>query len=476
MKYVVFFFIAFSITITSSFAQTIEAEKPQQTVNQYNLDSLPLSEIDIPIQISLKPVYAMAEKNVDLVFTSPNYPNDWVQAGCDTRYKYSFRRSYLQLNGKDNMMNLWFTGYYKIIGSTRACISGTAVSPWTPACKCGFDEPERKVNVSFTNYFTLYPDYKVKLTINRNAPKPLDKCEVCFWGQDITKQVLSGLTAELDAAKAELDKNFGNIDLKPQFQQVWDLLNKPFGVYGMGWLQVNPEKIRVNSLFVKGDSLHINLGLSARPVVQLDKPKDKTSWVPNIAKFTDHKGFNIYTDAILNYDSLSNILTQQIKGQEFAFKKGIIKKRFVFNSCKVIGTDKEKLLLEVKFSGTDKGTIYMKGTPVYDKATRKLEIADIDFDIKTRDALLKGADWLFNKRITSEITKFAQYDLGTLIDSSKQTIDAQLNQEWVKGVRTEGKIKNVELIAIYPMSNQLIVRANCNGDLAVKVESIDFTM
>lgn len=99
-------------------------------------------------------------------------------------------------------MNLGFTGYYKIIGSTRVCVSGTVISPWTPACRCGFgSEGERRVNVSFTNSLSIQPDYKVKLGIVRNEPQPLDKCEVCFWGQDITKQVMKGLIAELDASK-----------------------------------------------------------------------------------------------------------------------------------------------------------------------------------------------------------------------------------------------------------------------------------
>ncbi|MEI9807688.1 MAG: DUF4403 family protein [Bacteroidota bacterium] len=71
----------------------------------FNLDSLPVSEINIPIQISLKPVYAMAEKNVDTLFTSVGYPEGWVQQSCDMRYKYTFRRSPLQMKVSGMAMN-----------------------------------------------------------------------------------------------------------------------------------------------------------------------------------------------------------------------------------------------------------------------------------------------------------------------------------------------------------------------------------
>jgi Domain of unknown function (DUF4403) len=236
------------ITLTTSYSQKINPENPDLSPGNFKLDSLPDSEINIPIQINLKPVYTMAEKSVDTVFTSPGYPDGWVQEGCATRFKYVFRRSKLQMKATGMSMNLGFTGYYKIVGSSRACVNGTVISPWTPACRCGFgSEGERRVNVSFTNSLSIQPDFKVKLDIKRNEPQALDKCEVCFWGQDITKQVIKGLTVELDAAKKDLDKNYGTVDLKPRFQQVWNQLNKVYNIYGLGWLKMNPQKIRINN-------------------------------------------------------------------------------------------------------------------------------------------------------------------------------------------------------------------------------------
>ena len=188
------------------FAQKINPENPDLSPGNFRMDSLPTSEINIPIQVYLKPMYAMAEKSVDTLFTSPGYPDEWVQDGCDTRYKYVFRRSPLQIKGSGNSLTIGFTGYYKIVGSTRLCASGTVLSHWTPACRCGFSEPERRVNVSFSNSLLVQPDYRVNLSVKRNEPQPLDKCEVFFWGQDITKQVMKGLVTELDASKKDMEK------------------------------------------------------------------------------------------------------------------------------------------------------------------------------------------------------------------------------------------------------------------------------
>jgi hypothetical protein len=471
-----FILIVIVITGISSCSHKISPERPTLAVSDFKLDSLPVSEINIPVQISLKPVYAMAEGHVDTLYTSPGYPDGWVQEACDTRYKYIFRRGPLQMKANGTSMNLGFTGYYKIIGSTRVCVAGAAISPWTPPCRCGFDEPERRVNVSFTNSLSIQPDYKVKLLIRRNEPQALDKCEVCFWGQNITNEVLKGLKSELDLAKAELDKNYGTVDLKPQFQQLWSQLCRVYNVYGMGWLQINPQRVRINNLYAKDDSLYVYLGLSARPVISFEKPEEKNLVVPNMANFSRMQGFSIFLDAMLNYDSLSAIMNRHMTNKEFDFNKGPVKKKFIIKDCRLYGSGNEKLIIRVDFSGTDDGTIYLTGKPVYDRETRILELKDIDFDIKSKDALLKTAEWLFNRRIITEITRNTRFDLTGWIDSAKVNINQQLNHEWVKGISSSGAINDIRLIGIYPLGESLLIRSNCTGNLSVKVESIDFTL
>ena len=457
-------------------AQKINPENPDLSPANFRLDSLPKSEINIPVQISLKPLYRMAEQSVDTLFTSPGYPDGWVQDGCDTRYKYSFRRSPLEMKAIGTSLSLGFMGYYKIVGSTRVCVNGTVISPWTPPCRCGFSESERRVKVSFTNSLNLLPDFKVRLDIRRNEPEPLDKCEVCFWGQDITRQVMKGLVQELDGAKKSLDKEYGLTDLRPRFQDVWDQLNKVYNLYGLGWLQINPQRVRINNLYADNDSLNIYIGLDARPVISFERPVENHSFIPNIASFGSRPGFNIFLDAVLNYDSLSRIVNSQLAGKKFEFRKAFIKKKFIIEECRLYGAGSDKLIIKVNFSGTNDGVFYLVGKPVFNKETRTIEIEDIDFDIKSKNVLLGSADWLFDKKITKEISKAARFELGSYIDTARTTINQQLNQEWKKGIRSYGNINEITLVGIYPLQKNLVIRTNCSGTLSMKVESIDFSL
>src|SRR5687767_4983693 len=106
MKGRIFALCATFIISVSLSAQKINPGNPDLSPANFKLDSLPTSEINIPIQVNLKPLYEMAEKSVDTLFTSPGYPDQWLEEGCATRFKYVFRRSKLQIKAAGTSLTL----------------------------------------------------------------------------------------------------------------------------------------------------------------------------------------------------------------------------------------------------------------------------------------------------------------------------------------------------------------------------------
>src|SRR6266513_3353945 len=103
----------FPALVFGSCSKKIIPDKPSLSKTDFKMDSLPESQINIPIQVNLRPIYTLAEKTVDTIFTSPNWPDGWVQDECDKKYKYTFRRSPLQMKTSGTALILGFTGYYK---------------------------------------------------------------------------------------------------------------------------------------------------------------------------------------------------------------------------------------------------------------------------------------------------------------------------------------------------------------------------
>ena len=462
--------IVFILFILSS---SLLAAGQVKTSTGIRIDSLPESQIDIPIQVNLKPLYVLAERNVDTVFTSPNYPDGWVQADCATRYKYHFRRSPLQISMNGNAMNLSFTGFYKIIGSTRACVGSTVVSPWTPPCRCGFDEGERKVKVIFNNTFKLHSNYVLENKITRNEPVATDKCSVCFWGQDITSEVMKGLKAELDLSKKMMDDSFSIVKLKPYMQQAWDMMNSPFAIPGIGYFALNPKKLRMQNLDINKDLLNINIGITATPVVSFVKPESVQSRVPNLSSSANPGGFNVFLEAALQYDSLSQVMNGYLANKRFDISEGLIKKHMIIKETTLSGDTLGNLLIRVDFTGSFDGTAFFTGRPVYNTEKKSIEVEDLQYDLKTRNLFLKTAKWLFNKRIISELQKYSSIELGHYYDTASVALNSWLNKEWTKGISGSGNITDLKLTSVHAMPQHLLIRSNCVGKLGIIISEID---
>jgi hypothetical protein len=447
--------------------------KAQQPV--INLDSLPLSQIIVPIQINLKPVYALAEKNVDVVFTSPNYPEGWVQLDCGTRYKYHFRRSPLIMKTSGTTMDLSFTGFYQITGSTRACVKGIALSPWTTPCNCGFSEGERKVAVNFTSKFSFQPNHQVNVAVTRKEPQPITKCTVCFWGQDVTNQVMNGLKEELDAAKKAIEDSFRIVNTRPYMQAAWNKLNELYAIPGLGYLKLNPKKMHMENIYAKDDLLNINIGITASPMVSFELPSSVPSLVPNLSPAGGKSGFNIFLDAALNYDSLSNVVNGYLQGKRFDFKEAIFNRYIIIDSCRVGGNDKGDLVVYASFSGSHNGEVLFTGKPFYNEQTKSIEVAELDYDLVTKDFLLKTAKWLFNKKIITEMKKYTTFNMNSYYDTASKALDSWINKEWVKGVKSTGKVNELKLTNVKALPEYLYIQTNCAGNLSLRIDELNWS-
>ncbi len=71
------------------------------------LPALPVSQINIPIKVYMKPLLDLMDNMTAKEFTSEKWPN-YLQSGCDFRYKYRFVRSPFIFTCVNNKVNIGF--------------------------------------------------------------------------------------------------------------------------------------------------------------------------------------------------------------------------------------------------------------------------------------------------------------------------------------------------------------------------------
>lgn len=464
------------ICTLSNCSKKIIPDKPTLAKTAFTKDSLPLSEIDIPLKINLKPFYDLANKNVTTIYASPGWPNDFLVDNCDTRYMYRFKRGPLMFQSVGNHINFGFTGNYIIAGAQRICTGKgsdrTPVSPWSPTCTCGLNEEERRVEVGFKASLKLRNNYSLDAIIQTQNPKPLDKCSMCFWGQDVTPTVMTQLKGQLLVAASELQDSLNRLSLRSQFQELWNTLNTGLKIYDAGYLQIHPKQLRLSEFSAVNDTLNITVGISAQPVVSLTREPDVLTIVPDLSDFRQKPGFNIYIDAVMDYDSLSTILNRELRKKRIDFEN--VNKYIIVENCELYGQGNEKIIIKLQFSGSASGTLYLTGSPVYDKEKNQLLVKNIDYDIYTRNMLVKTAKWLFNKKISNELNRYAVFDIKSYTQALITQVNEKLNREWKKGISTSGEVDVIHVEGIFPMEKKLTLRCNTSGILSVIVDSFVF--
>ncbi|MBM3432042.1 MAG: DUF4403 family protein [Bacteroidetes bacterium] len=444
---------------------------------QGQLSEVAASEINIPLQLSLKPFYEWIERSVDTVFLSEGYPEGWVQKGCDLRYKYKFWRGPLRLKASGQTLDLAFSGNYQVEGSTRVCLRKVVISPWSPSCRCGYSEGPRKVEMRFFNTLTVLPTYQLQLKIQPEAPQPINSCKVCLWEQDITRDVMNGIWEEQLATKKDLEQQYGVIDLKPHLIETWNKMSRPVAMGAYGWLMIRPLGFSLNKINARGDSVDISVGLRARPVVVSSVPKAYMTALPATwDNPTASDSFTIRMAVDLRYDSLSQVLNRSFLPMSVKPSKGPFRRKVHIDSLALMGVGDDRISCKLNISGKYAGILMLAGKPVWDSASGLLRLTEIEFDLKTRHGILgKAAKW-FDRPIRKWLEANFQFDLASEMNTQKKWIEEKLNEAETGPVNCAGKLNRVEWLGWENRTDILSVQIGLHGQMRCTADISRFTL
>lgn len=424
----------------------------------------PVSNIEVPITVDLKNYITQAENSVPNKFADSQQPCEGL------RYSYTFTRSPFTISGKNNVVDLKFTGGYSIAASYCAkCITlqgkGAQCMVPTLSAQCGVGEAPRRMEIAYRSTINISPDYHLSSkTILFPAPKPIDRCNIIMGQIDVTDRLIQYITTPLNDLGKQVDARIAAYNVKPMIEQLWKNLASETKIGDVGFVSINPQAVRLSSFNMSGSMLNFSVGLSAKPVVTTVSTAAPLKPVPNLSAYTPANGFNIYLDLLENYEHLTDMVNQQVAGM----KTEAAGKTFIVDHLKIYGAGKQ-IVIQVDFKGSNTGTIYLVGTPTYDAVRHELSFPDLTFDLQTKSWMLKTAKWMFNGKITDMIRQKATYNFGKFIADSKARIEKEMSKDMGNGIRSDVNIKDLDIEAIYPTTDKLVVRTLSKGQLKVKV-------
>ncbi|MEY3801711.1 MAG: hypothetical protein RLZZ548_1591 [Bacteroidota bacterium] len=418
------------------------------------------STINIPIRIELKPFIKLADQSFDKEFKGADNPCSGL------RYQYKLKREPIQLSGKGKTVFLGLDVAYGFSGEYCAgCVFDNCINPPIPF-SCGWgEETLRRAKIKLKSDVELTSNYRIKSSTSFTEFTPIDPCRVTFAQININDVLMGQIRPELGNLAKMIDTEIGKQDLKPYILPVWKALQEDIQIPSTGYLRFQPQSLSVSEINMNGSVLNFNIGLTAIPTIQSTPWNKPSSGLPTLSPYKKGSGFEVYTDLKMNYDSLSKQLFDIMKTESYALGK----EKINITSLRLFPAG-EKLGVAVGFAGTKKGMFYLLGNPAFDNSKASLALKNVEYDIATKNVLIKTAKWMMDETIRKKLEEQMVFDLSDLMNLTKKSIAESLNQTMDGGVKIKGTLKSLEINGWSLQQDALWVRAKTLGDIQVIME------
>ena len=336
---------------------------------------------------------------------------------------------------------------------------------------------EFEMNLKFSTRFTIRPDWSVQTFTTPNGYEWISKPKINV-GFDLPVDFIVGKIIDNNHtkfAKSLDDAVAKNMSIKPYVIQAWNAAMQPYLVSEEfhTWVKITPLEISMIPLSTVGRNIKSVIGIKAitetltgeRPFVPFT-----VSTVPNLRLVSSiPNDFQVGLMSDVLFSEATAIAKRMFIGQKYDFQNG--KYNIEITDVDVFGSN-EFLVIKADIKGSLKGVVYIKGIPVYDPIRKKVVLSNTQFDIKTKNILVKAASWLLEGKMVKMIEDEFGLPVDELITYAKQNIETAMNSEYRKGIKLSGKIENVQPDKVYLTPTSIVAVVLAKGKVELKVEGL----
>lgn len=426
-------------------------------IAQYNaeLKPLPVSILNIPVNLKLSVLESIINSQLNGLLYEDKDFND----GDRMKVKV-YKRNPIKLSGKDNELK------YRIPLSIQVVYDAMV----TNVLASGEIELEAKTSFKISKDWTLKTQTDVTNYVWIKKPV----------AQVVGVNIPLGSLADviLNNSKSYLGKQMDEttssyFDLKSIVSSAWNTISRILSVSEeyKTWLSVNPSKVTMAPLIIQGDSILSNLSLMAKPLLSIgDKPRE--NMVNKIPDYSQVLNDNLRTLLVLRtklpFSETKNLTLKQVGGQTFSSGK----KSVTVVDVNYFGIN-NKLGVELTLSGVYKGKIFLTGTPQIEAKTNLINLPDLDFNLETKNFLVKSAGWILKSNLRKMIQENINFYLTLNLNETKKELEKQLNDyPLATGFKMKSRIDQLSVENIQITPEGIMVDLAIGGNLGVNTVPI----
>lgn len=362
-------------------------------------------------------------------------------------------------NGGDNLMvKAWKQGDIQLAMRDNTIIYRVPLRLWI---KAGFKTTRLGITLSdyreasgalalmFRTAVNLNPDWTLSTQTETTGYEWLTEPVVKVAGINVPVKFVADLILQknlrtLSSAIDESVKEY--LDLKPYALEAWKSLNQPLILneeYRV-WLSMQPSGFFATPIMARDGVIRIRTGLQAVIETQVgEKPAAGPPGPLPRLKIGDEAGERVVINASVDipFAEINRQASQYLSGQTFTQGKRSVK----VEAVSIYGSN-GKMVAEAKLSGSFRGTVYFKGIPAFDATDSTLMLRDFDFDLATRNVLVKSAAWLYQGGFRNMIARQMVWPMASEIRMIFGEANRQLkNYRLADGVFLRGQLERLSV-------------------------------
>lgn len=424
--------VAVLLSLAVSSCATLKVDKPAETYQPAIVDPEP-SMIGLSAEAKLSDI----QRELNKQFTGLVYEDNSLDD-----------------NGGDNLMvKAWKQGDIKLAMKDNVIIYRVPLKLWI---KTGFKTKQLGITLSdyrevtgalalmFRTTVSLNPDWTVITKTETTGYEWLTEPVVKVAGLSIPVKfvadlILQGNLKTMNKAIDESVKDY--LDLKPYALQAWKELNQPISLneeYKL-WLRIKPAGFYASNITSENGQIRHQSGLKSvietvmgqKPVMLPPGP------LPNLQISDDLKNELIVNASVdVPFTEINIQAMKYLAGQTFTQGKRTVK----VETIKIYGSN-GKLVAETTLSGSLNGIIYFSGIPAFNPQDSTLIMKDFDFDISTKNFLIKSAAWIYQGGFRNMIAKQMVWPLAPDIRMMHHELNQSLKSyRLADGVTLNGQV------------------------------------